>query len=52
VRYYANEVLALRKLKRYEEAVRTSEKILLFDPRNAKILGAKAILYAELSRNT
>lgn len=52
MRYYSNEVLALRKLRRYEEAVRITENILLFDAKNAKVLTAKSIIYAELSRMT
>jgi tetratricopeptide (TPR) repeat protein len=50
VRYYSNEVLALNKMKRYEDASKIIEKILLFDPLNPKVLSSKAVLFAELSK--
>lgn len=52
VRYFSNEVLALRKLKRFGDAIQTTEKILLFDPNNAKVLLTRAMIYAELSQTT
>lgn len=39
-------------MKRYREALETTEKALLLDDNNAKVLSVKAIIYAEISKNT